>query len=74
MAGAAGEIIQHGENGYLVAGDDSETLAHHLHYLHHNRDELARLSVNARQHFLTAPTWADSMGKIRPFLEDMATN
>jgi len=72
-SGAAGEIIQHGENGYLMAGEGGK-LAHHLHYLHHNRDELARLSVNARQHFLTAPTWGDSVGKIRPFLESLATN
>lgn len=68
-AGAAGEIITHSENGYLIANDASHKLAHHLHYLHHNRDELSRLSVNARQHFLTAPTWADSVGKIRPFLQ-----
>lgn len=72
-AGAAGEIITHAQNGYLVTAEGEE-LAQHLHYLHYNRDELARLSLNARQHFLTAPTWAESMGKIRPFLQGLATN
>ncbi|NHZ72206.1 MAG: glycosyltransferase [Aquificales bacterium] len=71
-AGAAGEIIRDGENGYLVDVEETAVLAQHLQYLHQNRDELTRFSHNARQSFLTWPTWDDSMTKIRTFLQSIS--
>ena len=68
-SGAAGEIIQDGENGILVNAGETEILSQRIQYLHQNRDELTRLSLNARQSFLTWPTWDDSMAKIRIFLQ-----
>lgn len=76
-SGAAGEIIQDGENGVLLGVGETATsarsvqavLSQRLQHLHQNRDELTRLSLNARQSYLTWPTWDDSMAKIRAFLE-----
>ena len=67
-SGAAGEIIQDGENGFLIGADETGILSQRLQHLHQNRDELTRLSLNAYQSFLTWPTWDDSMAKIRAFL------
>jgi len=68
-AGAAGEIIQDGENGFLIGEGETAVLSQRIHHLHQNRDELTRLSLNARQSFLTWPTWDDSMAKIHAFLQ-----
>lgn len=67
-SGAAGEIIQDGENGILIGVGKTAVLSQRLQHLHQNRDELTRLSLNARQSYLTWPTWDDSMAKIRAFL------
>ena len=69
--GAAGEIIQDGENGYLVGVGETAVLAQRIHDLHQNREKLARLSLNARKSYLSWPTWGDSMAKIRTFLENI---
>jgi glycosyltransferase involved in cell wall biosynthesis len=68
-SGAAGEIIQDGENGVLIDDGETAVLSQRIHHLQKHRDELTRLSLNARQSFLTWPTWADSMAKIRTFLQ-----
>ena len=67
-SGAAGEIIRDGENGFLIGEGETSVLSHRIHHLQQNRDELTRLSLNARQSFLTWPTWDDSMSKIRAFM------
>ncbi len=71
-SGAAGEIIQDGENGFLIGGGETAVLSQRLQYLHQHRDELARLSLHARQSFLTWPTWDESMAKIRNFLQGVS--
>ncbi|MEM7111230.1 MAG: glycosyltransferase family 4 protein [Chloroflexota bacterium] len=71
-AGAAGEIITHGRNGFLIEPDDVASLAAHLQTLQQNRDKLAEMSVAAREHFLTQPTWGDSIGRIHRFLQQMS--
>ena len=68
-SGAAGEIIQDGENGILIGEGETAVLSQRIHHLQQNRDELTRLSLNARQSFLIWPTWDDSMAKIRIFLQ-----
>lgn len=70
-AGAAGEIITHGENGYLIEPDDSVTLANHLRELGKNRELLVRLSLNAMKKYQLQPKWNDTAGQIREFLARM---
>ena len=67
-AGAAGEIIEHGETGFLIAPEDSKSLAEHLKTLMEDRAALTRLSLNARARYLRQPSWAETAGKIRDFL------
>lgn len=68
-AGAAHEIITDGENGFLLSHDKPVALARHLHTLIHNRQRLLEMSLAAHQHYLTHPTWDESMAKIRHFLQ-----
>jgi glycosyltransferase involved in cell wall biosynthesis len=67
-AGAAGEIIEHGKTGYLIAPDDSKALAGHLRSLTEDRDLLTRLSLNARMRYLRQPSWVETAQGIRNFL------
>lgn len=69
-SGAAGEIITHAENGYLIRSDDSITLANHLNNLAANRELLAELSRNALKRYQSQPNWVDSAGKIHKFLQN----
>jgi glycosyltransferase involved in cell wall biosynthesis len=67
-AGAAGEIIRDGRNGYLIHERDTAVLTQRIRQLIENRDQLARLSCNARQTYLDWPSWEDSMAQVRAFL------
>lgn len=67
-AGAAGEIIAHGEDGYLIHPNDSVSLANHLDELARNRDLLVRLSLNAVKRYKSQPRWEESAKNIREFL------
>ncbi len=71
-AGAAGEIITDGENGFLVPPEDPRTLSNRLQELCNDRPRLARLSLAARRRFETFPTWEQSAAKIRAFLVGLA--
>ena len=68
-AGGAREIVHHGENGFLVAPGDAEALAACLTRLHADRTLLAAMAVAARQTYDREPTWEETGGKIRSFLE-----
>lgn len=68
-AGAAHEIITDGQDGYLVPPNDPEALAARLRRLHADRALLAQLGQNALQRYAAHPTWADSMARIRGFLQ-----
>lgn len=70
-AGAAGEIIEHEKTGYLIAPGDSRSLAGHLRALAEDRGLLAGLSLNARQRYLSQPSWAETAKSIREFLQVM---
>jgi len=67
-AGAAPEIIQHGQNGYLIQPGDSVALAEILEQLLLDRQLLLTLGQNARDTYDKHPTWADSCQLIRKFL------
>lgn len=70
-AGAAGEIIEHGKTGYLIAPGDAKSLADHIGSLAENRDLLTRLSLNARERYIRQPSWNKSAKSIRDFLSSL---
>jgi len=47
LPGGLRELVQPGENGYLCTPGDVEAFADKISSLHHNREELERLSKNA---------------------------
>ena len=67
--GAAGEIITHGVDGYLVAARGRPRAWREcLGRLAADRPLLAALSLAARQRYLAQPTWEQTAGQIRDFL------
>lgn len=66
--GAAGETINHGQNGFLLAEDDLLGLEPLLSILYREREELQRLAVAARATYLESPGWQDSVAAIETFL------
>lgn len=68
QAGAAGEIITHGENGFLIPVGDAGKLSVHLKRLHADRSLLAKMSLAARRRYLKHPTWHMSVAQARKFL------
>jgi len=72
-AGAAGEIITHGENGYLIAPGDAEALARHLNELAENRELLLQMSLNAVKRYQAQPKWEGTAKNIREFLYQMVS-
>lgn len=67
-AGAAHEIISHGENGFLITPHDSVQLAQHLLDIHQSPELHLRMSQAARNRYETHPTWEISMGTILQWL------
>ncbi len=67
-AGAAGEIIEHGQTGYLIAPSDSKSLADHIQSLTEDRGLLTRLSLRARERYARQPSWEETAKNIREFL------
>jgi glycosyltransferase involved in cell wall biosynthesis len=70
-AGAAGEIIRSGQNGYLIRPGDSTELAGYLETLQADRDLLKQLSLNARKSRALLTSWNQTTGDIRMFLSKM---
>lgn len=70
-AGAAVEIISDGETGYLIPPGDATTLSERLSALAINRELLARLSLNALEHYRQQPAWEETAAKIREFLAQL---
>jgi glycosyltransferase involved in cell wall biosynthesis len=69
--GAAGEIILHGQNGFLVDPGDPTAIAGHIKSLLENRSQLVRLSKAALHRFQEHPTWDQSAASIRNFLQTL---
>ena len=69
-AGAAKEIITHGSNGFLVPPGNPEALAHHIKLLIRDRELLQKMSLAAHQTVAAHPTWNDSAGRARSFLQN----
>jgi glycosyltransferase involved in cell wall biosynthesis len=70
-AGAASEIIENKKNGYLIEPNDSATLASHISSLAQNRALLTQLSLDARKRYIQQPSWNETAGQIRAFLQSM---
>lgn len=67
-AGAAGEIIEDGQTGYLIEPNDSVSLFAKLRSFAEDRGLLIHLSINARQRYLRQPSWEVTAENIQKFL------
>jgi glycosyltransferase involved in cell wall biosynthesis len=67
-AGAAGEIITDGVDGFLIEPGDADLLANRLKFLNENREVLVRMSMAARNRYLRQPKWSQTAEEIRKFL------
>lgn len=67
-AGAAGEIVTPGQDGFLVEPGDVDELAGCLRRLVEDRELLLALGLGARRRYLRHPTWEESGAMIRTFL------
>jgi glycosyltransferase involved in cell wall biosynthesis len=70
-AGAAGEIIEDGQTGYLIEPNDSAALYAKLKLLAEDRELLTRLALNARKRYLGQPSWRTTAQGIRNFLHSV---
>jgi glycosyltransferase involved in cell wall biosynthesis len=71
-AGAAGEVITSGTDGFLIQPGDYAALAQILDELATDRDLLTSLSFNALKRYAAQPRWEDTAQTIRAFLHQMA--
>lgn len=72
-AGATRELVSDGLDGYLVDAGDHAAVQRAVAHLHHDRTALAKIGLAARRRFERQPTWAESMGRLADFLENLAT-
>jgi glycosyltransferase involved in cell wall biosynthesis len=73
-AGAAGEIITHGRDGFLISPDDTFALASYLTKLAQDRPRLLEMSLAAHDRYRSLPTWKGSMDAIRTFLIELVND
>jgi glycosyltransferase involved in cell wall biosynthesis len=66
-AGGAGEVIDHGREGWLVAPGDAESLAGHLDALG-DRSRLEAMSLAARDRAARHPSWDESLAGARAYV------
>ncbi len=71
LAGAAGETIRQGHNGFLLNRDDLAGLGLLLSRLHQDRAELLRLALAARETYAGRPRWQDGAAAIDRFLREL---
>ncbi|MGH2620995.1 MAG: glycosyltransferase family 4 protein [Anaerolineales bacterium] len=67
-AGGATELVQEGENGFLVRPDDPVGLAERIARLAGDRALLSAMGNRALASFEAHPTWGQSAGRVRSFL------
>jgi len=67
-AGGAAEIIQHGENGWMIDPGDSAGLAALLEKVSLDTAMLKSMGQAARMRYERFPTWSDTTEIIRQFL------
>ena len=67
-AGAAGEVIRDGVDGFLIQPGDAYSLATKLQIMNERRDVLIQMSLAARTRYLAQPKWNQTANQIREFL------
>jgi glycosyltransferase involved in cell wall biosynthesis len=67
--GAAGEYVESGRNGALVAPDDPDAVASWIRRLAADRARLAEMGLEARATYVDMPQWSDTTARIRDFLQ-----
>jgi glycosyltransferase involved in cell wall biosynthesis len=72
LGGGASDIIQDGENGFLVASGDTRALAERITRLRNDPQLCTRMSEAAATTYKTSPTWDESMGTIERFLIELS--
>lgn len=72
-AGAAGEVITHGRDGFLIPPRDEAALRAGLAALLADDDRLLTMSLAARERISRHPTWDKTGGVIRDFLLRLTT-
>lgn len=70
-AGAAHEIIAHGQNGFLIPPGDSPALTQYLSQLL-DQYVLQKMSLAALRHFQIHPTWENTFHNVEHFLRELA--
>jgi glycosyltransferase involved in cell wall biosynthesis len=73
-AGAAGEVIADGVDGFLVSPGDARELADRLRVLAEKREVLVRMSLAARERYLRQPKWEQTASQVRAFLQSFVEN
>ncbi len=71
LSGGAGEIIRHGENGFLVNPRKRLEIISVLVRIYENPDWKNQLSSNARQSWQSHPLWQETFQPIITALEDL---
>jgi glycosyltransferase involved in cell wall biosynthesis len=66
--GALSEFVVPAHNGFLVEPDDVEAVNACIHTLHHDRQQLLKMSSAALQTYKERPRWRDTMASIHRFL------
>jgi len=67
-AGAAGEVIRDGVDGFLIQPGDAHSLATKLQLMNERRDALVQMSLAARNRYLAQSKWNQTANQIREFL------
>jgi len=73
-SGAAREIIKDGVNGFLVEPDDHRSVSRCLSTLIADREKLFSMACRAMERHGDYPTWRETAGKIRAFLQTITAN
>jgi glycosyltransferase involved in cell wall biosynthesis len=71
-AGAAGEMIAHEKEGFLINPGDADGLAKYVQVLSQNRRLLLRMSLKALERHERFPTWEQCAAHVRQFLKDQS--
>lgn len=70
-AGGASEIVDDGQNGFLVSPGDPEAIVRVLDTILEDRDRVSRMGIAARERYDAHPEWPVTAGRIRTFLDEL---
>jgi len=70
-AGGAHEVVSHRETGFLTPPGDANMLALYLRQIDQDRERLLEMGLAAYKRVNAHPTWDQSFGRIRDFLESL---